>query len=345
MASHQEANPIPIEASQTPASMEQFVQMLHNELRHTQQQNAELSRTLMEMRQEMASTTTPTSAPTSSEPVTDISNQKRPKPRLPKPEPFTGENLSLYSQFELKLMAKLNIDGESIGTEYQKLWYAFNLLEGKAAARIHPWMKVASDPSYVGSFTVKDLIEQTRKAFLDPALQDKALLRLNTLKQGNRTLREFLSEFDRLLLEAGGLGWTDNVKKGYLRAAVSYSILQGMVGTLPDSSYERYCDQLRMVDDQLEQLRRIAKGKGKTNVQAENSEPKPGDAMDWEPTVAATTQGTRPSNTRTEQRKCYRCGKVGHLKRNCQETVSAAPATVTAVMEEVEEEENETPSA
>lgn len=37
MASHQEANPIPAEVNQPPPSMEQFVRMLHDELRQTQQ--------------------------------------------------------------------------------------------------------------------------------------------------------------------------------------------------------------------------------------------------------------------------------------------------------------------
>lgn len=39
-----------------------------------------------------------------------------------------------------------------------------------------------------------------------------------------------------------------------------YPIFQGMVGSSPDASDERYCDQLRLVDDQLDQLKRIAKG-------------------------------------------------------------------------------------
>ena len=81
--------------------------------------------------------------------------------RLSKPELFIGEDLILYSQFELKLLAKLDIDGESIGPKRDK--YSFNLLDGKAAARIHFWMKIASKSSYEKSFTISDLISQMRR--------------------------------------------------------------------------------------------------------------------------------------------------------------------------------------
>ena len=338
MAAHMEADPIPTPPP-VQTTMEDFVRSLHRQLQETQQQNRELYQTMMEIRQQLSATPTSTTTTAASAPVVTpepntISYEKRPKPRLPKPEAFTGEDLSLYAQFELKLMAKLEIDAESIGSARDQLWYAFNLLDGKAAARIHPWMKIASESSYGGAFTIPDLVSQMRKAFLDPALQDKALLKLNTLKQGTRTLREFLSDFDRLLLEAGGLMWTDDVKKGYLRTAISIPILQGMVGTTPDASYERYCDQLRMIDDQLEQLRRITKGKTSTvTVQSEGGAQQVGDAMDWE--------ATKVANVRTETRTCYGCGKKGHLKRNCKTTVSAAaattpdtPAVVTTVNEE-----------
>ena len=360
-----DANPIPTPASSTPnPTMEEFVRNLHAQLQatqaqfqETQAQNQQLHQALMDLRQKMETTPTSTEVPTSSSVNSSTSSyEKRPKARLPKPESFTGEDLVMYSQFELKLMAKLDIDGESIGSERDKLWYAFNLLDGKAAARIHPWMKIASDSSYGGLFLVSELIGQMRKAFLDPAIQDKALLKLNTLKQGARTLREFLSEFDRLLLEAGGLSWSDSVKKGYLRAAVSYSILQGMVGTAPDASYERYCDQLRLVDDQLDQLKRIAKGRGNgtATVRPDSADRGTSEAMDWEPTevTVAATQGARPSsNTRTETRKCYGCGQVGHLKRNCKNpaastaAASTAPTAATAKVEEIVESAKETPSA
>lgn len=345
--------------------MEEFVRNLHVQLQatqaqfqETQAQNQQLHQALMDLRREMKATPTSTEAPTSSSIESSTSSyEKRPKARLPKPESFTGEDLVMYSQFELKLMAKLDIDGESIGSERDKLWYGFNLLDGKAAARIHPWMKIASEPSYGGPFTVSELITQMRKAFLDPAIQDKALLKLNILKQGTRTLREFLSEFDRLLLEAGGLSWSDNVKKGYLRAAVAYPILQGMVGTAPDASYEKYCDQLRLVDDQLDQLKRIAKGKtnGTAAVRPDSADRETSEAMDWEPTgvTVAATQGARPSsNTRKETRTCFGCGQIGHLKRNCKNkpaastaAASTAPAAVTAKIEEIVESAKETPSA
>jgi hypothetical protein len=81
-----------------------------------------------------------TNSTTDLTPVPPISSIKRPRPRLPDPEKFNGEDLSLYPQFEGKLHAKLEIDRASIGEAKEQLWYGFSRLEGKAAARIYPWI-------------------------------------------------------------------------------------------------------------------------------------------------------------------------------------------------------------
>ena len=53
-------------------------------------------------------------------------------------------------------------------------------------------------------FTVNRLLEQMDLAFLDQQKQSKAVARINTIKQRNRSFREFLQEFDQTLMEANG---------------------------------------------------------------------------------------------------------------------------------------------
>ena len=163
---------------------------------------------------------------------------KRPRPKLPDPEKFSGEDLSLFPQFFSQLKAKLKIDAESIGNENDRVWYGFSRLSGKAAARVHPWVSTyCDDPTFsLGSF-----FKQLEIAFEDPARKKKALTRLNTLRQGNRLFTDLMSEFDQLLLEAGGHGWSDDVKKGYLSAALNYPLRERLVTVKEESTYENYC--------------------------------------------------------------------------------------------------------
>jgi hypothetical protein len=77
----------------------------------------------------------------------------------------------------------------------------FSRLEGVAVRRIFLWIDTADKK---GDLHTKDLLEQIDTAFQDPRAKEKALSTLNCMKQGNTPLNEFLSQFDQLLLEAGG---------------------------------------------------------------------------------------------------------------------------------------------
>ena len=91
-------------------------------------------------------------------------------------------------------------------------------------------------------------------AFLDPCVKEKALSALNHTKQGSTSLNNFLSQFDQLLLEAGGWGWDDTIKKGYLKDAITTWLLSALVGIEEKPLYEEFCNQLRRTADQLEEV-------------------------------------------------------------------------------------------
>ena len=134
------------------------------------------------------------------EQTTDVQGEaKRPKPSQPDPERFTGEDESVYPQFKGLLDAKLHIDGRAIGTEEECVWYAFGRLGTKAQGRIFPWMNYTKDTD---QFTVREFMKQLDAAFSDPQKQNKALARINSIRQGNKDFREFLRDFEQTLLEA-----------------------------------------------------------------------------------------------------------------------------------------------
>ena len=63
------------------------------------------------------------------------------------------------------------------------------------------------------------------KAFGDLNYQRKALVWVNTMKQGWKSLEEFLNEFDGELLSADGMLWSDAQKKALVETAVNWQLL------------------------------------------------------------------------------------------------------------------------
>lgn len=101
------------------------------------------------------------------------------------------------------------------------------------------------------------LIDVMDKAFGDPDIQRKALVRVNTMKQGKQELEEFLNDFDEALLQAGGISWSNDQKKALLDTAVNWKLVQGLVGIPQEPTYEGYCNQLQRVNHDLQQVARL----------------------------------------------------------------------------------------
>lgn len=306
--------------------------------------------------------TAATAAPTpvvQAVPTAATQASRRPRPKLPDPERFDGSDLTLFPQFLSQLKAKLRLDQEAIGGEIELLWYGFNRLGGKAAARIHPWI-AATEPT--PDFTLEKFYDRLCVAFLDSTLQEQALARLNTLRQGNRPASELIAELDVLLLEAGGNGWEDRVKKGYLKSALNRTIEDRLVNIEEKEDYTEFCRQVQDIAQRLANLRRI---EPKPWVQVPSQQPSnrpststaaPTEPMDWEPTAktASTRRAKWVGREELERRKrdklCLRCGATGHVIKGCPFQAARRPQqapsqsiTAAQVSEAMLEEEEEAP--
>ena len=275
---------------------------------------------------------------------------KRAKARLPDSEKFSGEDLALFPQFLSKLRAKISIDGSVIGDEKEHFWYAFDRLERMAAARIHPWVEHCSNSPK--QFTFESFVEQLKTAFSDKAMQQKAVQKLNSIRQGKQPFNEFLNEFNRLLLEANGHDWDDAVKKGYLQKALNEELSDRMI-SVEDDEFDDYCSQIRGVADRLERKRNRKSGWNSPSTwhtygsKQRNSGPEVDpDAMDWEATRNAqprfgSNAQPRPSQSsnrppaqqggrqrarwvsqeelrqRRQSGRCLRCGASSHFIGDC----------------------------
>jgi hypothetical protein len=264
-----------------------------------------------------------------------------PKPTLSDPKRYDHSDKTLYPQFAGLLRAKVKHDGYAIGSEEKQAWYIFGRLEGAAARRIFPWIDAADKK---GDLRTEDLFQQMDVAFQDPRAKEKALSTLNRTKQGNTPLNEFLSQFDQLLLEAGGWGWDDTIKKGFLKDAITTGLLSALVGIEEKPSYGEFCNQLRRTADQLEEVREKSTGRftgaywGRKNREKSPRPTVESDTMDWEAAVATAVRAAMSVRTKDsqgaldnkpsrhkQQGACWECGKEGHFARDCRTKEGAKP--------------------
>ncbi|EAA65145.1 hypothetical protein AN0003.2 [Aspergillus nidulans FGSC A4] len=239
-----------------------------------------------------------------------------PRPRHPDVEPFTGEDPKDYPPFQMNLRTKFAINAACYPTEEEQVYYAYSCLRGKASQRVLPWLlarQKSETPVLWAEFSaVLD------KAFGDPDQQRKALVRVNTMKQGKCDFEEFLNKFDEELLNAGGINWDDNQKKALLDTAINVELLKAHAG-----------------------------GSDRTGTP---------DQIDWEAThaqiaalqkevAALRTKGTRTprkasqapaeeKQKRLSEGKCLCCGDPDHFIQECPTKPTRRPRQVATVQEE-----------
>lgn len=307
-------------------------------MRSQQETNARLEQGIAHLQSTTINNTPSTSA---GNPENDIAQPdaliaKKPKHSLTHPDKFTGDDESAFPQFKGLLEAKLEIDGQAIGTEKERVWYAFGRLTGKAAGRIYPWI---DSSKHTNEFTVDGFMNQLDAAFADPQKQSKALAKINYIRQGKRDFREFLREFEQTLLEARGWKWEDSVRKGYLKAGLSRELKDRLVGKEEPALYSNYVAQLRRISDDLQDLKTWdsrQKHTPRSNTYIPRDiPPLPTETMDWEPTRTTTAAtGRKPfnqpqsgqhaaSSSQAERQRrrrngaCVRCNSMDHWVSDC----------------------------
>lgn len=164
--------------------------------------------------------------------------------QFPDPGKFDGKSSWTYQQWRQKVSAKLTADGDRLGSPEQRAWYVFAMLDSPASDRAAPWL------SNQTNLTSNAFLQYLDSYYLDPTYQEKASQKLYRLRQGKRqSLTSFLTQFDQLLLEAGGASWPDQSKISLLRNAVSPELLVFLVGRMPPKTYEKLKQCLREVDN------------------------------------------------------------------------------------------------
>lgn len=337
---------------QWAAQLFQMFQTQNEQLVLQNQRMAEMEQRLQQQNSSRG-TTPPTRATTPPDVAADISTETttvRRKDKLPELLEFNGTR-AVFRPWLTQARAKLAVD-RAEESEAVRFWYLQSRLRGDALSQLSSWVdSVQSTPL----MTVEGLISQLKAAYDDNETAERASRKLSTMKQGARTFSAFLADFDRTILEAGGLDWADQVKKTFLTNCISYELQSAIVATPAPASYREYCALLHGVSTNLEALHR-RKSRAPEPAYETKTSSSAEDVMDWEPQAATQASVVRPrqratwvSQTILDQRRekgqCLRCGRQGHFIQKCELAAAKRPqgqrvvVGTTNIVEETTEDE------
>ena len=250
---------------------------------------------------------------------------ERKKDRLPAPPEFAGKR-SEFRSWLTQMHAKLAID-KAEESEDIRFWYIYSRLREDALVQVDSWVAAMQA---TGSLSVEGLVEQLKAAYEDNESSERAARKLNVMRQGSKPFGSFLAEFDRTLMDAGGLGWMDQVKKTFLSNCLSAELQAAIVATPTPLLYREYCSMLQTVSTNLEAVKKRKQREGSRRTIAYPTATEivaASDTMDWEPartTLVASAQARRAQwvpqdviDKRRLNKRCLRCGADDHFVREC----------------------------
>jgi Zinc knuckle/Retrotransposon gag protein len=199
-------------------------------------------------------------------------------------------------------------------------------------------------PSEPNWGSAADFEAQCQAIFGDQNKKPNAENQLAQMRQSTRTAEEYFQEFDQLVRTAGYQQNHDDVLVKYLHEQVKTSIIDKVYssGQLP-TSYQEWRAAIINIDG-LE--RRRAEQKKAWSMQHPQKLPTPGS---YPKTTTERRTGTGVTYTGQGQKMdvdqakakglCFRCGKPGHMARNCPDKPKFQVRALTAELTKEEKEE------
>lgn len=303
------------------------------QLQENSQQLQQSTRELIQEHLPAQTTIPPAQVQPAAEPI-PVQPHSHPRQTLAHPDKFEGKRRE-YRGWKAQVRTKLAIDfPEYAFSDATRFGYVFNRLGSSPTMAMETWVAYNSANGHANR--TEELFGQLDLMYDDPNAALSATTRLRNLKQGNRSFSAYLTDFERTLLDAGGMSWDDSAKKAWLKNGLNDEIQRARVSAYEPPTYAALINDLHNTATNLESLRKLSTSTRVYEPRSTNETRRADAPMDWEATktVSATTSRPKPTGPRAKwatkdelekrktERRCFRCGKSGHQVRDC----SLAPA-------------------
>jgi hypothetical protein len=245
------------------------------------------------------------------------------KPTLPNPQRFDGTR-RLFRAWFLEIRSKLHVDGPALGGPLDQFVYIYSRLDKTPQAMAAAFFEKGG---LDGQSNPEEFLKYLSTCYADPNLEQRALSRLETMRQGAReNFASFLPKFEKELADSGGASWGDSVKINSLKRVISSELRSHLAGQLNlPTKYPEFVNALQSLGANLDELRFYNRNREPPANQAKSQnqsarakgpyrptsqEEAPTDQMDWEPTRASKAESKRDAGkarNRTDV-ECYNCG-------------------------------------
>lgn len=247
--------------------------------------------------------------------------------KIPDPERFSGKDRTKLRPY----LAQLRLKAATFADEQAKLRLAVNTLSEEALDQVLPYVQ----DNRVDFPTLAALITVLENAFGDPNRVANAEYRLNTMSQGTREFAAYYAEFVRYAAE---VQWNEAAKLAALKRGLSYKLKQDMITLVEEpttiDTLVAACNRLdgrrRALQNHPDHRQPAPTPSRPQRTQTTTPAPAPAPAAATTPSTATGTQagpmdlssGRRRLSPEERARRmaegrCYYCGGVGHMAREC----------------------------
>ncbi|KAM4062023.1 reverse transcriptase (RNA-dependent DNA polymerase) [Hirsutella rhossiliensis] len=267
-----------------------------------------------EMRSQIRILQTAVSTPTpANEPVAPIEPMSDNTPQSIETSERIPSKRENFRPWFLEMKAKLAVDRQAF--------------DNKEALFAYPrtWPLLITNRA-VSMVLAPDLfLDYLNRRYGDPNAKARALDRLRSLKQKpDESFASFFPKFEKELADSGGGEWADVVQINYLEGAINNRLKSSLVSavSLP-KDFNSYAELLLTIGSRLDSLNFHQRQQGRE----QRSRKEYGRLS--EPLESRQSPVTRIANhvvpegpeekqfVPLEERKCYECGKLGHLAAKC----------------------------
>jgi hypothetical protein len=246
-------------------------------------------------------------------------------PKIKEPDTFHGDRTKLRG-FLVQLEIYFNNQPQLFPGDNEKNGFAISLLRDAAEKWITPYIEGTLERPWI---TWEELKQALKKMFGDIGAKEAAQNKLERLRQGSRTMTDYWNEFRLLATDAE---FEDGTNKRLLLKGMSSKLQEYWAQQEREfTSTEELAEWAVQKENKINTIKAIQGGQQHYHQQSRNQDGtyKPqtqtktttqgGDAMDLDATNQRryTNLSTQERERRLKNRLCLRCGKPGHMIKDC----------------------------